>query len=541
MNLLKRIYELLLPEERKKGCRMVVSVFLSALFDFIGLAAMLPVLYYLLDGAKKNDAALFFCIVAVVVIVVKCVFTTFFIRYQNQTLLSFYKRLSLMLFSSFYDRGLLYVREQGSNRLGYAINSMCYAFSHSLLSPIFRMAGDVLLIILVTTALFIWNGKCVMLLYVSFVPFMCIYFLLVKKRVRQYGLIDMQEKREQARVVADTFRGYVELEANGAFSVQQNVFEEKMDRMIVNRVKLDTLMRIPLFLSELSVVMALGLLVLFGHGDIKMMVGVFAVAAFRLLPALRSILSGWTQIQNAICCLDVIEEGLNDCNDENAVEHKDIIFEKNITVDNLTYIYPDGNCVLKNFCCRINKGEHIGFSGISGVGKSTFFNILIGLLEPVLGNVLVDGVPLTDENRKSWIKRIGYVPQEIFIFNGTLVENIALGCKNADKEKILRLLSQVNLDKCVDGLPDGIDTQISEAGAKLSGGQKQRIGIARALYKQADVLLLDEATSALDNDTEREVNNALNKLKEDYKGLTILSIAHRDTSLEYCDRIIKIE
>lgn len=538
MNLLARIYAILLPDERKKGCRMVLSAFLSALLDFMGLAALLPVLYYLLDGGEQSDAALQFCLLAIGVILMKSVLSTCFVRYQNQCLLSFYKRLSFSLYSSYYDRGLLFIREQGSSKLAFQINSMCYAFSHSLLSPIFRMMGDFLLIVLVTIALWVWNGKTVMLLYVSFIPFMCIYFFFVRKRVRKYGTDDMNAKREQSRIVMDTFRGYAELEVNGVFPAMQSAFLCGIDRIGRNRMKLDTLVKLPMFLSELSVVLALGVLVTWGNGDVGMLVGIFALAAFRLLPALRSVLLGWTQIQNAMCCLDVIEEGLSGYEQECEQE---ITFERNINIVKLSYEYPDSELILKEFDCRITKGEYVGFCGSSGIGKSTLFNLLIGLIEPNSGHIRVDDTLLTKATRKSWMNQIGYVPQEVFIFKGTLAENIAIGCKAIDYNRINELLTKVSLDNWVQSLPDGIHTQLGEAGSKLSGGQKQRIGLARALYRNVSVLFLDEATSALDNDTEKEINRALLQWKEEDKGLTILSIAHRESSLQYCNRIITLK
>ena len=133
------------------------------------------------------------------------------------------------------------------------------------------------------------------------------------------------------------------------------------------------------------------------------------------------------------------------------------------------------------------------------------------------------------------------MPQEVYIFHGSLAENIALGCKEIDRERVLRILRQVSLDKWLQTLPEGMDTVLGESGGRLSGGQKQRIGIARALYKDIDVLLLDEATSALDNATEREINETLNELKRTYERLTVLSIAHRESSLAYCDRVITLE
>ena len=192
MKLIRRIYALLRPDERRRAWWAIASVFLTTLLDFAGLASLLPVLYFLLDGGEKMQAALFFSILAIVVIAVKCVLCTLFVRYQNQCLLAYYKRLSFSLFSSYYNRGLLFIREQGSSKLGHEINNMCYSFSHSLLGPAFRMAGDMMLILLVTIALLIWNGRIVALLFTAFIPFMCIYFFVVKKRVRKYGIDDMR-------------------------------------------------------------------------------------------------------------------------------------------------------------------------------------------------------------------------------------------------------------------------------------------------------------------------------------------------------------
>ena len=540
MGILKRIYNLLHTNERRKVLKMAFTVFFNTLLDFAGLAVLLPVLYYLLDDGERGKAGMFFCILAIAVILIKSLLQTLFTRYQNYCLLSFYKRLSFSLFSSYYNQGLLFIREHGSNRLGYEINAMCYAFSHSLLAPICRITGDLLLIVLVTVALLIWNGTTVLMLFVSFIPLMCFYLFGVRKKVRKYGTEEMNVKREQARIVSDTFRGYVELKVNGAFPTLQRSFLEGIDKINHNRMKLDILLKLPLFLSELSVVVGLTILVLFAQGDVRMLVGVFAVASFRILPALRAILTGWTQIQNSIYCLDVIENGLKKYQDEQLTENQDIHFEKEICVEGINYKYPNGMQILENFNCQISKGEYVGFCGTSGVGKSTLFNLIIGVIEPNAGAIKIDNIPLTERTRDSWLKQIGYVPQDVFIFNGTLAENIALGFEKIDYNRINEIFKNVCLDQWVETLNEGVNTILSEAGGKLSGGQKQRIGIARALYKNVSLLLLDEATSALDNVLESEINQTLQQLKEKNKGLTILSIAHRESSLSYCDRIITV-
>lgn len=542
MNFLKRIYGLLLPEERKAGGKVVAAVFFTALLDFVGLAALLPVLYYLLEGGENQRAAMYFCLLAVGVILFKSVVIVGLTRFQNRYLLSLYKRLSYSLFSSYYRRGLLFIREQGSNRLGFEVNYMCFAFSQSMLAPLLRIVGDGLLILLVTSALLVYDWQTVLILYASFLPVMGLYVWGIRKRVRKYGEQEQQAKREQAKIVMDTFRGFQELEVNGAFSTQKVSFLEGMDKVTRSRVKLDTIMRLPLFLSELSVILGLTILVIWGSGDVKVLVGIFAVAAFRLLPALRALLSGWTQIQNALYCLDVIEEGLKDSDEGVMTCHlQGISFEQEIRTCGLSYAYPGGEEVLENLNICIRKGEYVGFRGYSGVGKSTLFNLLLGFLQPTEGEIRIDDTALTPEVQASWLRKVGYVPQDVFIFQGSLAENIALGCKEVNRERILRVLEQVSLGKWLQTLENGIDTQLGEAGGRLSGGQKQRIGIARALYKNIDVLLLDEATSALDNKTESEVNETLVELKRTYERLTILSIAHRESSLAYCDRVITLE
>ena len=541
MHFLKRIYRLLLPEERKTGGKVAVTVFVTALLDFVGLAALLPILYYLLEGGENRQAALWFSLLAVGIIVFKGLLVVGFSRFQNRYLLSLYRRLSFSLFSSYYRKGLLFIREQGSNRLGYEVNYMCFAFSQSMLAPLLCMVADGLLILLVTTALFVYDWLTVLVLYGSFLPFMVVYVWGVRKRVKKYGEQELQAKREQAKVVMDTFRGFTELEVSGAFPTRQEAFLEGLDKVTRSRVKLDTIMRMPLFLSELSVIVGLAILVTCGTGDVKVLVGVFAVAAFRLLPALRTLLVGWTQVQNVMCCLDVLEEGLKEEHPLTETPSRTINFDKEIQVCHLSYAYPGGELVLDDFNAVIRKGEYVGFRGYSGVGKSTLFNLLLGLLKPTKGEIRIDHAVLDAEVQTSWLRRVGYVPQEVFIFHGTLAENIALGSKVVDRERIQNILHQVCLDKWLQTLPDGIDTVLGELGGRLSGGQKQRLGIARALYKDIDVLLLDEATSALDNATEREVNETLIELKRTYERLTILSIAHRESSLAYCDRVITLE
>ena len=539
--MLKEIYHLLLPSERRMGMRVIMAVFFSALLNFAGLAALIPVLLFLIEEKEEKGEALLFCLLAVGFILFKNVLVMGLSRFQNYFLLSLYKRISFSLFSSYYHRGLLFISRLGSTRLGYEVNYVCYAFSMSLLSPLLNMTADVLLILLVTAVLLVYAPMTVLMLYLAFFPFMLMYIFGIKRRIRYYGKKELLARREQTRIVTEAYKGYAELEVNHAFPSLQHSFLKGLDTISFCRLKLETVYHLPLCLSELSVVIGLTLLALSGTGNVKALVGIFAVGAFRLLPALRESLSAWTQIQNSVFCLRIIKAGMEDL--FSTFEEKPtagLSFEKEIAISNLSYTYPEGKRVLKEFDCTIRKGEYIGVRGSSGIGKSTLFNLLLGFLKPDGGEIRIDGVLLSAENRKLWHRRIGYVPQGVFILDGTLAENVALGCCDISKEKVKRILRQVRLDEWVDELPLGIDTLLGESGARLSGGQKQRVGIARALYKEADILLLDEATSALDTATECEINEMICGLRNDYRGLTVLSIAHRESSLALCNRIITL-
>ena len=539
--MLKEIYHLLLPSERRMGMRVIMAVFFSALLNFAGLAALIPVLLFLIEEKEEKGEALLFCLLAVGFILFKNVLVMGLSRFQNYFLLSLYKRLSFSLFSSYYHRGILFISRLGSTRLGYEVNYVCYAFSMSLLSPLLNMTADVLLILLVTAVLLVYAPMTVLMLYLAFFPFMLMYIFGIKRRIRYYGKKELLARREQTRIVTEAYKGYAELEVNHAFPFLQHSFLKGLDTISFCRLKLETVYHLPLCLSELSVVIGLTLLALSGTGNVKALVGIFAVGAFRLLPALRESLSAWTQIQNSVFCLRIIKAGMEDL--FSTFEEKPtagLSFEKEIAISNLSYTYPEGKRVLKEFDCTIRKGEYIGIRGSSGIGKSTLFNLLLGFLKPDGGEIRIDGVLLSAENRKLWHRRIGYVPQGVFILDGTLAENVALGCCDISKEKVKRILRQVRLDEWVDELPLEIDTLLGESGARLSGGQKQRVGIARALYKEADILLLDEATSALDTATECEINEMICGLRNDYRGLTVLSIAHRESSLAFCNRIITL-
>ena len=355
---------------------------------------------------------------------------------------------------------------------------------------------------------------------------------------------ELEARRKQSRTVVEAYRGYAELEIARAFHTSLASFDQGMEFIVHNRLRMEVYQLFPSFLSEVAVVAGLALLIGTGSGDLGLVSGVFAVAAFRLIPAVRAVLNSWVTLQNASHTITVVKEGIAVVNyglQESLPSELPFDFRHTLELRGLEFAFPDGHTLFSGLNLVVSRGERIGVRGASGSGKSTLFNLMLGFFPPTSGEILIDGRKLTSANRSEWHKLVGYVPQEIFIIEGTLANNIALGQSQVDLTKVMQVLEQVQLKEWADELPQGLDTPLGEYGSRLSGGQKQRIGIARALYKEAEVLFFDEATSALDNKTEQEINHALEMLSRQHRELTLIVIAHRESSLSFCDRIFDLD
>lgn len=545
---LKAIYGLLTKEERRRGVWVALSVLVRALLDFAGVAALIPILITVFGERTDVRTSLLVCGLALAFVLLKNVMVIFLARFQSGFLLHLYQVFSRKMFCNYYHRGLLFQKSKSSVQLAHEVNFVCYTFSLCILSPIFRIAGEALLLLLMVTALMLWEPMIGALLCFVFMPIVMSYVWMVKGRLRQYGTEELEARRTQSRTVVEAFRGYTELEIAQAFRSSLTSFDEGLKVINHSRLRMETVQLLPSCLSEVAIVIGLALLLLAGDGNLGVVSGVFAVAAYRMIPAVRGILNGWNTLQNASYSIDVVVDGVNDgqmadgdgegdgYGDGNGEE---FTFNRSLELKHLTFAFPDGEVILDDFNAIIRKGERIGVRGPSGSGKSTLFNLMLGFFPPTSGSVEIDGRQLTLKNRRQWHRLVGYVPQEIFIIQGSLADNIALG-RPIDKEKIGKVLEQVQLKEWAATLPEGMDSSLGEYGSRLSGGQKQRIGIARALYKDAEVLFFDEATSALDNQTELEINQALQELSATHKELTMIIIAHRESSLTFCDRVMEV-
>jgi ABC-type multidrug transport system fused ATPase/permease subunit len=269
--------------------------------------------------------------------------------------------------------------------------------------------------------------------------------------------------------------------------------------------------------------------------------GLFAAAAFRLIPSINRVITSVQSLRFGLTVIDTLREEFNLAAPEAAGTRTPVTpFRATLELNKVTYTYPSAPAaVLNELSLAIRRGESVGIIGDSGAGKSTLVDILLGLLTPESGEVRVDGEDIQHALR-NWQDQIGYVPQSIFLTDDTVTRNVAFGLPNEqiNVAAVWRGIHGAQLEEFVHSLPQGLDTLVGERGIRLSGGQRQRIGIARALYHDPAVLVLDEATSSLDTATERGVMQAVRALQGTK---TILIVAHRVSTVEHCDRLYRLE
>ena len=272
-------------------------------------------------------------------------------------------------------------------------------------------------------------------------------------------------------------------------------------------------------------------------------IGALAMGAQRLLPLLQNLYLSWAQIIGGQASLRDVLMLLEQPLPQYANDNKIVVpikFNDKILLQNVSFQYDKQMpLVLKNIELAIKKGSRVGFVGTTGSGKSTLLDIVMGLLVPSSGTVLVDGVPISRTDPRAWQSHIAHVPQSIYLADTTIAENIAFGVpwSQIRVDKLVKAAELAQIADTIDALPLGYETIVGERGVRLSGGQRQRIGIARALYRDADVIIFDEATSALDSETEQAVIAAIRSLSTE---LTILTIAHRESTIRECSLVYRI-
>jgi len=418
-----------------------------------------------------------------------------------------------------------------------------------IILPFINIVTSFLLLIFILLALFSINP---LISLVTFGSFGLIYFVIAslsKKQLLLNGKILATESTNRIKALQEGLGGIRDVLIDNSQHNYTEVFKDAdypMRRAQGRNVFLNQSPRYGMEALGMVAIAALAFTLSQIEGNAISFIpvlGTVALGAQRLLPALQQLYGSWSLIQDGRAvfkdALDLLSQTIPD---QDPLDEKSRLpFNNKIEFKDVSFAYEgsEEEVVLKDINFSIKKGDCIGIVGKTGSGKSTLLDILMCLLQPSDGSILIDGVEITEKNKRAWQTNIAHVPQSIFLPDSTVEESIAFGRKKEiiNHERVVEVARKASLSKAIEEWPKKYQTIVGERGEKLSGGQRQRIGIARALYKKADVIIFDEATSALDSETESEVLKSIQGLEEE---LTIIMVAHRVSTLNKCNKIIEI-
>lgn len=426
--------------------------------------------------------------------------------------------------------------------------------TYSLLLALLRLATESMIFLFLFVLSFVTNPWMTIVMAVFIGGILILNRKLFGPVLHRYGIEVQQNSAQTTKWLLQALSGIKDtkvLHKERYFSKQ---YEHHSGILNAIQIRQATLSNIPSLSIEtvmmVGVLAAVGVLIGQGTGVSSMIgqVAVLCMVGIRIMPSANRIANAFNDISYYESSLCAVEEAMAKLGEHHANPHAfdhapevtPVRFQNEIALEHLSYRYPGTDTdILERTDLTIQKGESIGLIGPSGAGKSTTVDVLLGLLVPREGKVTVDGMDIRD-NLPGWYDRIGYVPQMIYMLDDTIRANVAYGIapEKIDETKVWRALKEARIDSFVKDLPNGLDTGIGERGVRVSGGQRQRLGIARALYNDPDILIFDEATSALDSATENGIMEAI----DDFKGKkTIIIVAHRLTTVENCDRVLRVE
>jgi ATP-binding cassette, subfamily B, bacterial PglK len=373
-------------------------------------------------------------------------------------------------------------------------------------------------------------------------------FLLTRlsnKSAQHHGQIRRDALGRKLRVLQDCFNGIKEIRISGREQIFLEQFGVENTRYATSSNKFLYLKQLPAYFLEIIVIGALGLLVIVltirgsSPTDSITILAIFGAAAFRVLPSLNRVITAFQNLRFGSPTLDSVIEGIEVVAVRDLSAHTEMTFEKQIAFLNVGFSYgPDSDEAIRDVNFTIEKGSNVGIIGKSGAGKSTIIDLLLGLNSATSGKIQVDGVDIAT-CLSAWRKNIGYVPQNVYISDLTIKENIAFGVPmdDIDESKLVAAIEMAQLGIFISNLADGVNSRVGENGLQISGGERQRIGIARALYSNPQVLILDEPTSSLDAETEAELLIQIENLN---RIMTVIMVTHRVKNVENCDKVLLI-
>jgi ATP-binding cassette subfamily B protein/ATP-binding cassette subfamily C protein len=409
-----------------------------------------------------------------------------------------------------------------------------------ILLCIMQICSDAITVLMLYFFMVVVNWRMTLLLTVILAGLIAVIIRVILKNSKKQGAKAAEGNYNIGRVQNESYNNFkfVRLKCSEDYYIRR--FDDATLTVSKAQVISTTLGAMPRNLLEsigFSLLVGAVLLILFRYGSAESIIPViamYALALYRILPSINKMLGNVNQAAYLQHSLDIVYEHFS-----RETVHEGsapVTFNHSISFNDVSFQYLKGPVVLRDISFKISKGDKLAVTGPSGSGKSTLVDLLIGIHKPSAGSMLVDGVELNDENIHAWRKKIGYIPQSIYLFDSTVSENVVFG-SGYDEKRLIRALDMANIWDFL-RQNSGLKTPVGEGGIQLSGGQKQRIGIARALYNDPDILVLDEATSALDNEIETKI---MDEIYDVGKGKTLVVIAHRLTTVEKCSRRLCME
>ncbi|WP_196953335.1 ABC transporter ATP-binding protein [Hymenobacter guriensis] len=543
---------------------MFLLLLFASFLDVIGLAALVPVMMVAGEpgGIQKNEIIFsiynflgiesekIFLVLLIVGIFIFFLAKNAFSTWVSYLQTRFTARVGLSVVKSQMYKYLHFpfwhFTDVGSAALVNSTITVPTYYVIGIVRQIFILLSEICIVVVIVVGIFIYKPLLLVILGLVLFPATFLAYRALRVKSQRIGSKLNVLRPATMGIVNELFSGYVELKlANKQKHFSDSAIEKQQNIQVLEaEAYLYTLL--PLKLIEMVAI--LGVITIFLYAiliapdstSLISLVGLFAAAAYRLMPSVNRILTAMLQLKTSQYTIEALEKFRGDEYVEAPhPQQLPLRFEQSLSFQNVNFSFPGAvRPTLQDINIDIKKGEKIGFIGSSGSGKTTLMNILLRFYTEQSGHIAIDGERLTSQHLQAWHKIIGYVKQDTFLMEASIKDNITLGETDVDEERLQYAIEQASLQSFIKGLPEGVNTYIGERGSKLSGGQRQRIGIARAMYKKTEILVLDEATSALDNETEREVNEAINKLSQ--TDITILIIAHRITTLRECDRIYEL-
>ena len=572
MDIILKIYSILNLKQIRRCSIIIVAMILGAILEAIGIGAILPLIsimgnpdFLTVYPKVTKYAGIFgimthiqFIITATFLLLILYIIKNIYLAWQNKIQIDFAVQNQIYyseeLLTEYLQKPYLYHLNHNTATLLRNVNSGGVIVFSLIMVSMFTLLTEII------TAVTIWLMLVMIdaftaIIVAGFIGSL-LYFIIkgFRKKITEQGKIQNEYSALYIKCINQSLGAIKETKVSCKEEFFLDAFRKAYFEYGKANGKFLFMNQLPRMLIETIIVCGLLLLIItklmLGNQpeEIVPLLGVLALAAFRLMPSANRIVNLSNGIRFQMPFFNELYEDLLIIKNKGAKETETCLqkpesrmdFENVVSVEELSFAYPEiEKQVLNNISFSIPKGKFVGIVGPSGAGKTTFVDILLGLLAPSKGKISVDGKNIYDDIR-TWQANLAYVPQSIYLIDGTIRENIALGVdeKEINDALINKVLQMAELYDFVQELPAGIDTTVGERGVKLSGGQRQRIGIARALYYQPQVLVLDEATSALDNETEKSITDTILKLKGQ---ITIIAVAHRLTTLEQCDFKVKFE